>query len=745
MRRPALSLRASLLLGFLAIALLAGLIGGFANWQFGRVGATTAASFRATLEGIARRDAAERLAARRVELLQTLDQLATSAEVAAFAADTAWLSLLDTPGLAPDLRAALAARAAAQRNFLAHQEELGRRLDTLRATELGLRARLLPAEKRLAEEQASRTAAVATEIEEVRGETITNLFVNFDATMTLVSLVLDTQAGLFRLQKEENASASPALRAELAARLADQPDPAARRLVAALRAIPAPAAAATHTAQHATLVKDLAPLAENLVFNGRTTVVTAATESITTMGERIDASQAAGRRFEERREQLAAGLHTFSAGTGAVLQSLSQVYGRPTPARLAPVADHRDQHLAALAAERAALAPVVAELGLGWIADELAALQARLLERDDSVLAASRALVEARADLDASDLRLREALVAEARRMEEASRAFVAAGRAGADTVSAISARARRWIVGLSTAAVLLALAIAILFAGRISRSLRRVADNLSASAAEVSSAAGEVSSASQSVARDASRQAASIEETSAALLEIERMARQNSEGAAQASQLARGARAATERGTREMREMAEAMGAIKTSSDNIAKIIKTIDEIAFQTNLLALNAAVEAARAGEAGAGFSVVADEVRALARRAADAARDTAGRIESSLATSQRGEKLSVALAASLTEIEAQTARVGEVVETIAAASREQTEGFAQINAAVAQIDGFMQGTAASTEQAASAAVQLTAQANHLTENASSLLRMIEGGAAATDAPAPPPPAT
>jgi len=180
------------------------------------------------------------------------------------------------------------------------------------------------------------------------------------------------------------------------------------------------------------------------------------------------------------------------------------------------------------------------------------------------------------------------------------------------------------------------------------------------------------------------------------------------------------------------MREMSEAMGAIKTSSDNIAKIIKTIDEIAFQTNILALNAAVEAARAGEAGMGFAVVADEVRNLAQRSAKAAKETAEKIEDSIRKSEHGVEISARVGDSLQEILAKARQVDDLVAEIAIASKEQSQGITQVNTAVAQMDKVTQSNAANAEETASASEQLNAQAAGLKEAITELNALMRGTA-------------
>jgi methyl-accepting chemotaxis protein len=299
--------------------------------------------------------------------------------------------------------------------------------------------------------------------------------------------------------------------------------------------------------------------------------------------------------------------------------------------------------------------------------------------------------------------------------------------------VRAIDARHRFYARGTVTLAIVIATALFGVWVIRsISAPLRRVISTLTGGSNEVSAAAGQVSSASQSLAAGSSEQAASLEETSASIEEINSQARRSAENADRARALANDTRAATEHGTQQMREMVVAMGDIQTSSNNIAKIIKTIDEIAFQTNILALNAAVEAARAGEHGAGFAVVADEVRSLARRAADAAKETATRIDDSIRKSAAGTEISNRVATGLDGIADRTRQVNELVVEIATAAKEQTQGLAQVSTAVTQMDKITQSSAASAEETAAAAEELNAQALLLRDNVAELQQLIAGAA-------------
>jgi methyl-accepting chemotaxis protein len=182
------------------------------------------------------------------------------------------------------------------------------------------------------------------------------------------------------------------------------------------------------------------------------------------------------------------------------------------------------------------------------------------------------------------------------------------------------------------------------------------------------------------------------------------------------------------------MKQMTESMSEISSAGQEIGKIIKTIDEIAFQTNLLALNAAVEAARAGEAGAGFAVVADEVRNLAQRAAEAAKNTAGLIEGTIKRIGQGTELVKYTDEAFTEVASSSGKVAELIGEIAAASAEQAQGIDQVNQAVAQMDKVTQTNAANAEESASASEQLNAQAVSMLEVVGELMAMVAGSEAA-----------
>jgi len=303
-------------------------------------------------------------------------------------------------------------------------------------------------------------------------------------------------------------------------------------------------------------------------------------------------------------------------------------------------------------------------------------------------------------------------------------------GNTGAACIEQTISRCN-WVISvLSVAAGVLGIACACFIAISVGRVLSRVSGTLSEGANHVVEAAGQVSTSSQSLAEGSSEQAASIEETSSSLEEMAAMTRRNADNARNANDLAKQASDAADKGASDMQTMSAAMEAIKVSSNDISKIIKTIDEIAFQTNILALNAAVEAARAGEAGMGFAVVADEVRSLAQRSAAAARETADKIEGAITKTGQGVEINRKVAAALNDIVTKVRQVNELVTEVANASREQTEGITQINTAVGQMDKVTQSNAANAEESAAAAQELNAQAGVMRQSVGELLQLVGG---------------
>ena len=290
-------------------------------------------------------------------------------------------------------------------------------------------------------------------------------------------------------------------------------------------------------------------------------------------------------------------------------------------------------------------------------------------------------------------------------------------------------------VVGLGSTNIGFALIVSILVilsSTRIHRVLTSLATRLSPASEQINGSSGTVASASQSLAEGASEQAASLEETSSSLEEMSSMTKRNAENADKAKDLATESRQAADTGTADVQKMTGAMDAIKNSSHDISKIIKTIDEIAFQTNILALNAAVEAARAGEAGMGFAVVAEEVRNLAQRSAQAARETASKIEGAISNTEQGVLISGKVVQVLTEIATKVRQVDSLIGEVAAASKEQSQGIEQVNSAITQMDKVTQSNAAGAEETASAAQDLNSQTSYLKEAVEELLLLVGGAA-------------
>lgn len=239
----------------------------------------------------------------------------------------------------------------------------------------------------------------------------------------------------------------------------------------------------------------------------------------------------------------------------------------------------------------------------------------------------------------------------------------------------------------------------------------------LSESSTHLADTSTQVSQISHTLADIGSREAAALEETSASLEEVAGMARRNTEHANQMSDLSGRTKVSADQGLQEIDAMASAVAAIHASSEGISRILKSIDKIAFQTNLLALNASVEAARAGEAGLGFGVVAEEVRALAQRCAEASSSSAREIQNAQTTVAKGVATNAVLQTRLKEIVQQVHQLNELAGKVAGASREQSQGIGQINDAARELDQMTQRNAASAEENAAAATVLDEESHLL----------------------------
>jgi methyl-accepting chemotaxis protein len=271
------------------------------------------------------------------------------------------------------------------------------------------------------------------------------------------------------------------------------------------------------------------------------------------------------------------------------------------------------------------------------------------------------------------------------------------------------------WIVSLGLlAAVAFGVSVSWYITATTNGTLRASLTELTEGAEQVVSASGQVATSAQSLSQGATEQAASLEETSASMEEMASMTRKNAENSQTAAGLMGEVDTRVRESNQALTDMVASMASIQESSKQVAKIIKTIDEIAFQTNILALNAAVEAARAGEAGMGFAVVADEVRNLAQRSAQAAKDTAGLIEASIAKAQSGNQKVEQVASSISGITESVTKVKGLVDEVSLASRQQTQGIDQVSQAIAQMEKVTQTTAATAEESAAASEELNAQA-------------------------------
>jgi methyl-accepting chemotaxis protein len=299
--------------------------------------------------------------------------------------------------------------------------------------------------------------------------------------------------------------------------------------------------------------------------------------------------------------------------------------------------------------------------------------------------------------------------------------------------ITADNAAQRKQTIGLiaaGTVAAFLIACVVVLFTRSLMRTLSGISDQLGSASAQTLTASQQVSSSSQSMAQGASEQAANLEEASSTLEQISGTTRQNAEHTQRMETLIGSTRDSAGKGGDSMARMVSRIGAIKEASDKTARIIKTIDEIAFQTNLLALNAAVEAARAGDAGRGFAIVAEELRNLALRSAQAAKDTSALIEESQQRAVQGVDATSETQALLKSILANVEETSGVVREVSTASKEQTRGVDQIAQSITQLNQTTQSSAANAEENAASSEQLSSQANQLSLIVRDLTQLVLG---------------
>ncbi len=287
----------------------------------------------------------------------------------------------------------------------------------------------------------------------------------------------------------------------------------------------------------------------------------------------------------------------------------------------------------------------------------------------------------------------------------------------GVAAIGRISRRGLTWLIAIGVAAAIVSCGSWFLLGSGMTRRMGRIIRKLVETSRAVSSFATEASSAGQELARQSQDQAASHDTVTSSLGKIESMTQRSLEHSRELKRLTAQARGSAEEGATEVRQMTETIAQIQSAGCDVVKINKLIDEIAFQTNILALNAAVEAARAGEAGLGFAVVADEVRNLARRCAEAARETSEKIRKSISAGEEGVSVVRRLAEKLEAITAVTRQLDELSQSVTAASGQQSQGMAHVSSSASRMHRAMQSTAENARDGAKRATQFGSQAQVL----------------------------
>jgi len=288
----------------------------------------------------------------------------------------------------------------------------------------------------------------------------------------------------------------------------------------------------------------------------------------------------------------------------------------------------------------------------------------------------------------------------------------------------------RMWLIAMLCLSVVIGGILLVVLHRTVANAIGQMIGELRSTSSQVLLSADQVSSSSQALAQGATEQAASLEESAASLEEISSVSKQNTDNSSAANHLTAQVLTAAQVGVTSMREMTVAIHSIKKSADETGQIVKVIDEIAFQTNLLALNAAVEAARAGDAGKGFAVVAEEVRNLAQRSANAAKESSEKIRQSKELADNGVRVTGEVAKSLEEINVHATKSADLVKEIAAAGQEQATGISQVTLVISELDKVTQQNSAAAQESSAAAESLNGQASTLDSVVRNLSTLVYG---------------
>lgn len=467
----------------------------------------------------------------------------------------------------------------------------------------------------------------------------------------------------------------------------------------------------------------LLTIADNVVFDSSFELESYLGDVRTSIGGSLDGLIATQ---EELNAALAAASDLEHQGAlirenlNAIIFQLQRTLIEQTPEAVERLQSEAHKRLEAVAAGRESL---LTSLAASSADSTRASLDARFAELvahtsgENGLLTLASSVVNAQGEAQLANAAIDQAVSGISQAMAISFEALAESTTAQLDQNIAAGTRARNWLLSLGCAILLLALGMGIFIPRSLSARIGRIVGDLGRVARNLGHSANAMTQSSDTQARSASEQAATLEESSATLVGLSQMANKNAQTTEQASRVFEQTRQLTTDGTAKMDSMQSAMADIVEASKQIEKIIRTIEEIAFQTNILALNAAVEAARAGEAGAGFGVVAEEVRNLAQKCTEAARDTSKIIQSNENRTSQGTQLCDAVGKSLAEINQQVEELNQMVAGIARATKEQSEGIEQLNSGVQSMSAKTQDNAAVAEEGAATSTELDRDARNL----------------------------